>query len=470
MINGDLYHKIDDNSNLIADILPPPQYIIEAYLLSHQLSETSPPSTELINRFKTIKNEFYRGQAHWKESNLPPNILNSLTQSIFQPADAFYKEAEQVLIPALESKNQVKIAAAKTRLDQLYKQHRLAVDELVPILKQQQQQLEDQAKTLVNKSLLGLLIISFGLLIVITIIALYVMNSLFNLLGSEPRVASVIVREIASGNLAVSIHLKKNDQSSILYHLQQMTEKLNHVLHNIRNNSATLVNSAEQIADAAEALSQNTISEVTNVEETRLAIKEINHSLTLCATNAVTCTDIAQQSSNDATTGEEAVRKTALAMEQVATKIHIIDDIAYQTNILALNAAIEAARAGNHGKGFAVVASEVRKLAERSQIAAKEISDITDSSVLQSTQAGKLLSKIKPATIDTAELIQAISSATNMQTQSINEISLTVDQLSAATQINAAASEELAATADEMNTQAVQLQELIRFFHVREPQ
>src|SRR6201995_1451174 len=167
---------------------------------------------------------------------------------------------------------------------------------------------------------------------------------------------------------------------------------------------------------------------------------------------------MATKASTKAVEGGEAVAATVSAMKQIAQKISIIDDIAYQTNLLALNAAIEAARAGEHGKGFAVVAAEVRKLAERSQIAAQEISTVASGSVELAEKAGQLLGQIVPSIKRTSDLVQEISAASQEQATGVSQINTAVTQLSQTTQQNAAASEQLAATAQSMGAQAEALQ------------
>ena len=180
--------------------------------------------------------------------------------------------------------------------------------------------------------------------------------------------------------------------------------------------------------------------------------------------NAKITDGMASQASKQATEGGVAVQQTVAAMKQIAAKIGIIDDIAYQTNLLALNAAIEAARAGDAGRGFAVVAAEVRKLAERSQIAAQEISGVAGSSVELAERAGKLLDQMVPSINKTSDLVQEIAAASSEQSSGVSQINTAMNQMNQTTQQNASGSEELAATAEEMSSQAEQLQQLVSFF------
>jgi methyl-accepting chemotaxis protein len=200
------------------------------------------------------------------------------------------------------------------------------------------------------------------------------------------------------------------------------------------------------------------------VEETTASIDLMSASISQNSDNAKVTDGMATKASKEAGDGGQAVTQTVSAMKQIAQKISIVDDIAYQTNLLALNAAIEAARAGEHGKGFAVVAAEVRKLAERSQEAAKEIGDLAGNSVSTAERAGKLLDEIVPSIQKTSELVQEIAAASQEQSQSVTQIGSAMGQLSKATQQNASASEELAATSEELSGQAEQLQQSVAFF------
>jgi methyl-accepting chemotaxis protein len=187
-------------------------------------------------------------------------------------------------------------------------------------------------------------------------------------------------------------------------------------------------------------------------------------SITLTSTNAKEADARAEQAAKEATTGGRAVNETVAAMRQIAEKVRIVDDIAYQTNLLALNAAIEAARAGESGRGFSVVATEVRKLAERSQMSAKEIEQLASSSVQLAGRAERMLDDMLPSIKQTSELVQEIALASADQSCGADQINMAMAQLNQTTQQNAAASEELAATAESMGSQARELDQLLRFF------
>ena len=243
------------------------------------------------------------------------------------------------------------------------------------------------------------------------------------------------------------------------------SDNLARVMAEVRAAADALTGAANQVSATAQSLSQAASQQAAGVEETTSQIDVMSASITQNSDNAKVTDGMATKASKEATDGGGAVSQTVAAMKQIAAKIGIVDDIAYQTNLLALNAAIEAARAGEHGKGFAVVAAEVRKLAERSQEAAKEIGDLAIHSVSTAERAGKLLQEIVPSIQKTSELVQEIAAASAEQSESVVQIGGAMGQLSKATQQNASASEELAATSEELSGQAEQLQQSIAFFN-----
>jgi methyl-accepting chemotaxis protein len=213
-------------------------------------------------------------------------------------------------------------------------------------------------------------------------------------------------------------------------------------------------------------MSQGTTEQAASTEEASSSIEEMNATIKQNADNAMQTEKIALKSATDAQESGKAVSQTVSAMKDIAQKISIIEEIARQTNLLALNAAIEAARAGEHGKGFAVVASEVRKLAERSQAAAGEISQLSSSSVHIAEQAGQMLAKLVPDIQKTAELVQEITASSKEQSSGADQINGAVQQLNQVVQQNAGAAEEMSSTAEELASQADQLQATISFFKV----
>ena len=278
-----------------------------------------------------------------------------------------------------------------------------------------------------------------------------------------------VSKRIAEGDLSARIEVDARDETGqLLASMRNMQDKLSEIISEVRSSTDNLCCAAEQVSATSQSLSQASSEQAASVEETSAAMEQMSASINQNADNAKMTDSMASNAAREAKDGGEAVHETVQAMKQIADKIGIIDDIAYQTNLLALNAAIEAARAGEHGKGFAVVAAEVRKLAERSQVAAQEISGVACNSVKLAEKAGALLGSMVPAINKTSDLVQEIAAASDEQSSGVGQINTAMSQLNQTTQQNASASEELAATAEEMTSQAEQLQAVMAFFRTAE--
>ncbi len=282
------------------------------------------------------------------------------------------------------------------------------------------------------------------------------------------RQAVQVADSLAAGDLTVTVEVTSRDEAGqLLAAMRNMVSRLTQVVGEVNGSAQSLASASEEVSATAQSLSQAASEQAAGVEETSASLEQMTASISQNTENARVTDGMAGKAANEAAEGGEAVKATVVAMKQIAKQIGIIDDIAYQTNLLALNAAIEAARAGEHGKGFAVVAAEVRKLAERSQVAAQEIGEVASNSVELAERAGALLDEMVPNIRKTSDLVQEITAASEEQSAGVGQINAAVGQMSQTTQQNASSSEELAATAEEMSTQAEQLQQAMSFFRLQ---
>jgi methyl-accepting chemotaxis protein len=311
-----------------------------------------------------------------------------------------------------------------------------------------------------RNTMLGLGVVAIVLSIVT---AIFITRSIVRPLNE----AVCIANSLAQGDLTITVEAKSTDETGVMMAaIATMVEKLKHVVGDCMSAAENVASGSQELSATAQQLSQGATEQAASAEEISSSMEEMTSSIRQNSDNSGQTEKIAMKSAIDARDGGKAVTETVSAMKEIASKISIIEEIARQTNLLALNAAIEAARAGEHGKGFAVVASEVRKLAERSQTAAGEISTLSTHSVMVAEAAGEMLEKMVPDIQRTSELVQEISASSKEQDTGAGQISKAIQQLDSVIQQNASASEEMASTSEELSGQAEQLKDSISFFRI----
>ena len=277
-----------------------------------------------------------------------------------------------------------------------------------------------------------------------------------------------VLQNMADGDLSTRAQVKSRDELGVMLDaLNRVQENLHNTLHKVSGTATHVAQGSEQMSATSQQLSQGSTEQAAAAQETTSFMEQMTASAQQNADNARQTEKLASSAAEHARTSGEAVAQTVDAMKEIARKIGVIEDIARKTDLLALNAAVEAARAGEHGKGFAIVAREVRKLAERSQLAAAEIGQLTATGVNTADGAGEMLAKLVPNIGKTADLVREIAAASSEQSAGAERINKAIQQLDAVIQQNAAGAEKMAGTSAELSDQANELQSAIGFFRLR---
>ncbi|SMQ73083.1 methyl-accepting chemotaxis sensory transducer [Devosia lucknowensis] len=337
------------------------------------------------------------------------------------------------------------------------------VDEIVARNDQVLADAVTNANAMYEQSRLLLIALLAGSVLIAAVAAIWIVVSISRALSSAARLAE----EVAAGNLSATAKVSGDDEvGDLIKTLNAMTRKLREVVAEVTAATRNVAAGSQEMSATAEQLSQGATEQASSTEEASASMEEMAATIKQSADNASQTEKIARQSAADAIASGEAVNNAVTAMQTIAEKIMVVQEIARQTDLLALNAAVEAARAGEHGRGFAVVASEVRKLAERSQAAAAEISTLSGTTVKAAQSAGEMLGKLVPDIQRTAELVEEISAGSREQNAGAAQINTAIQQLDKVTQQNTSAAEEMSATSEELASQAEQLQAAISYFRV----
>lgn len=314
--------------------------------------------------------------------------------------------------------------------------------------------------------MLALIITSLSSLIILMVIMGFVVKKIISPLN----IVSESLNKIASGDLLIEIDSKlvnqKDEIGQLAESLQYMTKNLQDIVGKVSDAADYIASGSMDVRESSQLLSDGATQQAASAEEVSSSMEEMSANISQNAENSGETERIAHKAATDAHESGKTVKEAVEAMTEIANKISVIEDISRNTNMLALNAAIEAARAGEHGKGFAVVASEVRKLAEQSQHAAGEITELAQKTVVLSQGSGERLTTLVPDIEKTAELVEEISVASREQQTGVGQITEAIVQLDQIIQNNASSSEKMALVSDDLATQAEELKNTIRFFKI----
>ncbi len=504
-VTGPIYQQIVQGKDLVADILPPPEYIIESYLVVLQAERETDKSKlpQYLERFKKLKGEYDERHAFWLKDLADGEGKKLLVDSSFKPAADFYRGALDEFFPALQAGDAAKARASVVALTALYETHRQQIDKLVALINAKDVQIEKETDSLLSSSSTLML----GLCLAVVIGCLVLSSLIVSSIRGTFMACTAITDRIAAGDLSIDVQVEgQGSIRAMLVSLRAMVARFNGVVQQINSTSQLLVNSSaelsrasEQIASNAENAASESSSMATAGEQMAATSHEISHSCHSAAQNSQSTSVIAEN-------GVGVVANTITVMEQIAGRVKglsgtvellgqrsdqigqiigTIEDIADQTNHLALNAAIEAARAGEQGRGFAVVADEVRALAERTTKATREIGEMikaiqsetrgvvaameegvqeVENGTSEATKSSSALREILDQVNSVSGEIVQIAQAAEEQTASTGMISGNIRQITALVQNTASGSHQCAAQANQLTGCAQQLEQILRQF------
>ncbi len=521
-VNGPIYQRIVQGKDLIADILPPPEYIIESYLVTLQLSETSDHAEQerLIERFKKLKEEYDERHAFWLKEKLEGNLSEPFLQQAHPRAVEFYNIAFNEYLPAVKKADKVAETQALARMKAAYELHRKAIDQVVERAGKRNADDEAGAKTRIQSATLLLLAILVASLGAAVVVATLIVRGLLARLGGEPEYAVKIAHAIADCNLNIDIETRPGDESSLLAAMKAMQGSLALIIGNVNNSVHRLAQTSTRLAETAGLAAETNYHQQdvghsmaaaveqmsSTVVEITSTMEELTASSSQIADHSKSVVDIANHTWENSKKGSVAMQQLLGVMgeirsdnrnslkeivelgaksKEISKVMEIINAIAAQTKLIAFNAALEASSAGEAGRRFSVVASEIRRLADSvtdstNEIESKvqEIQDsisrlvITsekgtgtiDAGMEASTNTSRNLDELVDAASHTSGAAQQISLSTQQQKTASSQVVAALREIVSASSHTAQSIRSITEIGNEMNEMSQELNVLVKQF------
>lgn len=498
-VGGPVYDRIVANKDLLADILPPPEYLLEAWSSALEMEDAAPADLDrLVEDGKKLSADFDERYKYWAENLHDEALKASLTGEVYPSGKAFLAFRDQKWIPAVREKS-ADLKSLKAEMGTLYKRHRAAIDKLVGASNKATASVETEARESLQASLTTLALAGGVGLTLAMLISLAIARGINRSVGGDTDYVREVVNHIGSGNLGISVKRDPSNDDSIASTLARMRNRVRQTMvnlrqsaENIRDRSAKTFVAAKQVEEASEQQSAAASSIAASIEELSVSIAQVatrasdvretsNRAEKLAGEGALVVGNALEAMSTIATIAKESsesLNALSARSQEIDSVVSVIREIADQTNLLALNAAIEAARAGESGRGFAVVADEVRKLAERTATSTVEISRIVgdlrtglsdstsrmdegvsrvEEGLVLATSARQAIQDMRQSAQNVGEAVSEITVAVNEQRAASQEIAQQVEQVASAIQSNLVQVQAASGAAEDMSVEAQRL-------------